>query len=249
MVTSSAPLRVAFWLASVGAHAAAFMAAGHSAASSGAARTDDVALEVAAEPPIAVEDEPPAERMTRSSAFVPPATHTHDYPVPADHDAHSHDPTLLHVARLPARAAAVPTAAPAPDIAPVAPRFAMTVAAGREASGGAAAPVARAGGGEAESNSSPLPESVVSSPARLASPVTPTYPPAARAQEVEADVVLTLVVTSAGTVADAKLVSEAGLGFDEAALGAIRRARFTPAVKDGRPVAVRMRWNVSFRLR
>src|SRR5260370_17841832 len=79
---------------------------------------------------------------------------------------------------------------------------------------------------------SPLPEEIVSSPARLATLMSPAYPAEARAQEVEADVVLTIVVTSAGEVSDARIVHAAGFGFDEAALSAARAARFTPAQRD-----------------
>jgi outer membrane biosynthesis protein TonB len=41
----------------------------------------------------------------------------------------------------------------------------------------------------------------------------------------------------------------AGYGLDDAAARAIRDYRFSPAIRAGRPVAVRMRWTVQFRLR
>jgi len=44
-------------------------------------------------------------------------------------------------------------------------------------------------------------------------------------------------------------VHRAGYGLDEAALTAIRAYRFSPAVRAGRAVPVRMRWVVQFRLR
>jgi len=79
--------------------------------------------------------------------------------------------------------------------------------------------------------------------------VSPAYPAEARAQEIEANVVLALVVSSLGAVEDARVVKGAGFGFDEAARSSIRRARFVPARHQGQAVAVRMRWTVSFRLR
>jgi len=39
-----------------------------------------------------------------------------------------------------------------------------------------------------------------------------------------------------------------GMGLDEKALEAVRRYRFKPAMKDGRPVAVIMTVEVDFRL-
>jgi protein TonB len=82
----------------------------------------------------------------------------------------------------------------------------------------------------------------------LVAPVAPKYPPEARSQEIEADVVLGIVVGTSGQVADARVLQPAGYGFDREALSAIRNARFRPAELDGQPVAVRMRWSVSFRL-
>ena len=40
----------------------------------------------------------------------------------------------------------------------------------------------------------------------------------------------------------------AGYGLDEAALQAIRAYRFSPALRAGHPVRVRMRWTIQFRL-
>ena len=77
----------------------------------------------------------------------------------------------------------------------------------------------------------------------------PVYPQEARAEGVEADVALQIVVDATGRVSDARVVRRAGYGFDDAALTAMRAYRFSPAQKDGHPVRVRMSWSVSFRLR
>ncbi len=103
-------------------------------------------------------------------------------------------------------------------------------------------------GGGVGADSLPLPEEAVSAPARLANPLAPTYPPEARAQELEADVVLAIVVASTGEVVEQRVLKTAGAVFDDEALRAMRSARFIPAQRDGRRVAVRMRWSVSFRL-
>jgi protein TonB len=94
----------------------------------------------------------------------------------------------------------------------------------------------------------PYPESGVSSRARLLGGSPPEYPSAARTAGVEADVPLEIVVSSAGAVVDARPLRHVGYGLDEAALRAVRAFRFTPARREGREVAVRMRWVVDFRL-
>src|SRR5258708_10147543 len=75
----------------------------------------------------------------------------------------------------------------------------------------------------------PVSENDVSSPAHPMGPIAPVYPAEARAQGVEADVVLAIVVTAAGTVSQASVEKRAGFGFDEAVLAAVHAARFTAA--------------------
>jgi protein TonB len=101
----------------------------------------------------------------------------------------------------------------------------------------------------AGSDGSPLPESRVSVPARELRKVLPAYPAEARAQEIEATVVVEIVVDASGAVRDARVTRRAGYGFDESALAAVRATRFSPARLEGSAVAVRMRYNVVFRLR
>jgi TonB family protein len=88
----------------------------------------------------------------------------------------------------------------------------------------------------------------VSVPARLLSSGPLPYPAAARQAEIEVDLPLELVVDGAGRVTAARGLTRVGYGLDEAALAAIRSYRFSPALRDGRPVPVRMRWTVQFRL-
>jgi protein TonB len=86
-------------------------------------------------------------------------------------------------------------------------------------------------------------------PARLLAAAPLAYPPAARQSEIELDFPLEIVVDASGRVVSARASSHAGYGLDEAALEGIRGYRFSPAMRAGRPVAVRMRWIVQFRLR
>jgi periplasmic protein TonB len=89
----------------------------------------------------------------------------------------------------------------------------------------------------------------VSEPARLLSSSPLVYPPAARQAEIEIDFPVEIVVDAQGRVISTRAVTHAGYGLDEAALRAIRAYRFSPARRAGRPVGVRMRWTVQFRLR
>jgi TonB family protein len=240
------------WLASAGAHAVIVAVGGHAALAPGAAiartaqeRVIDV---IAADPiPEPVEPARPAT-VARAAGAASQPTHTHPYPVPPDHDAHPHDPSLVHVPLL-------PSSAPPPEVlaaTDATPRFTMTISARGAAVKGATDSPDRGAPAEAEeargSDSNPFAEEGVTSPARLVGAMSPVYPPEARANEVEADVALILVVSASGTVLDARVVKPAGFGFDDAALKAVRAARFTPALRNGRGVAVRMRWAVSFRL-
>lgn len=94
----------------------------------------------------------------------------------------------------------------------------------------------------------PIAEASVSIPARLISGVIPPYPAAAREHEIEADVPLEIVVDASGNVVSARPETMSGYGLDAAAVGAIKRCRFSPAQRLGQPVAVRMHWVVQFRL-
>ena len=115
----------------------------------------------------------------------------------------------------------------------------------------AATSPATAGSGasrESDASGDALNEGEVSVPARLISSGTLVYPPAARQAEVEIDLPLEIVVDTDGRVASARALRRAGYGLDEAALRAIRAYRFSPALRAGLPVRVRMRWTIQFRL-
>ena len=63
------------------------------------------------------------------------------------------------------------------------------------------------------------------------------------------DVPVDIVVDASGRVVSARAVIRTGYGLDDSAVRAIRDYRFSPALRAGLPVAVRMRWTVQFRLR
>jgi protein TonB len=92
-------------------------------------------------------------------------------------------------------------------------------------------------------------EGVVDVPARLLSTSPLVYPPAARQAEIELDLPVEIVIETDGHVSAARALSHAGYGLDEAAVRAVRLYRFSPAIRAGLPVRVRMRWTMQFRLR
>jgi TonB family protein len=239
-VLSTSPAgRATIWLLSVCVHTAAFFAASgtrkHAGAESPAAT--ELSIDVAAAPAPASDDDPPIASVVAAVSAVPPARATRSI---------AGRPPAIALG--PIGSAGAGEAAVSPSDLPIAAaapaRFTLRVESGT--TNGAGAPSAEMVPG---SDAVPLPEDGVSSPARLAGVLSPQYPPRARDAEIEADVVLSLVVNAAGDVADVRVVRPAGFGFDESALRAARVARFAPATRDGRRVAVRMRWTVSFRLR
>jgi protein TonB len=131
-----------------------------------------------------------------------------------------------------------------------APRFTMVLASG-SAAGGVASEGHGAGpvvGHGDDDGLGALPESAVDTRARLLRGVTPSYPSDARAEGVEAKVQLELVVSPTGSVVDVHVKRRAGHGLDEAAVVAARQFHFSPALRQGHAVGVRMSWAVDFRL-
>lgn len=77
----------------------------------------------------------------------------------------------------------------------------------------------------------------------------PVYPEAARKQGHEAVVILAVTVDVDGTVAAVEVIEGAGEGFDEAAVEAGKRLRFTPARRaDGTAVRAKIRYRYRFEL-
>ncbi|MFC1544371.1 energy transducer TonB, partial [Gemmatimonadota bacterium] len=84
---------------------------------------------------------------------------------------------------------------------------------------------------------------------RLIHRVSPRYPEIARNAGVVGRVILQIVVDETGKVIEAvPVVAEPPGIFEEAAIAAIRQWRFEPALKDGKPIKVRMGQLVEFKL-
>ncbi len=95
-----------------------------------------------------------------------------------------------------------------------------------------------------------LDDSLVDAPPTPLVNPPPRYPPSARANSVEGQVVVRLLVGVGGGVeaAEVERATPAGV-FDTAALAAVRRWRFQPATYEGKPVRAWARQTLTFRLR
>ena len=78
--------------------------------------------------------------------------------------------------------------------------------------------------------------------------VEPEYSEEARKAKYQGTVVLKVIVDSTGRVVNPSIVRSLGLGLDEKAVEAVRKWRFRPGFKDGKPVPVTAEIEVSFRL-
>lgn len=87
----------------------------------------------------------------------------------------------------------------------------------------------------------------VSAPRAVYAP-DPEYSDEARKAKYQGTVVLWMVIGPDGRPRDLRVTRSLGMGLDEKALDAVRTWRFEPALKDGRPVAVQISVEVSFRL-
>jgi periplasmic protein TonB len=87
----------------------------------------------------------------------------------------------------------------------------------------------------------------VSAPKALFAP-DPEYSEEARKAKYQGTCVLWLIVGPDGRTRDIKVARTLGLGLDEKAIEAVKQWKFEPAMKDGKPVAVQINVEVSFRL-
>jgi len=87
----------------------------------------------------------------------------------------------------------------------------------------------------------------VTAPRATYSPA-PEFSEQARQAKYQGVVTLRATVLANGRVANVRVQSAAGMGLDEKAMEAVRRWRFKPATKDGKPVAVEVAVQASFTL-
>ena len=78
--------------------------------------------------------------------------------------------------------------------------------------------------------------------------VVPVYPASLRKAKVEGTVIAGFVLDELGKVGDLQVVSSTDHGFEQATLDALGQWTFSPGLKDGRPVKVRMSVPIVFSL-
>jgi len=78
--------------------------------------------------------------------------------------------------------------------------------------------------------------------------VEPEYSEEARKAKFQGTVVLEIVIDERGYPTNFKILNPLGLGLDQKAVEAVKQWRFRPGMRNGKPVAVVARIDVSFRL-
>lgn len=74
-------------------------------------------------------------------------------------------------------------------------------------------------------------------PPRALRAIRPVYPPVAARQRIEGVVILSALISENGSVLDVKVLKGDGrFGLNESAIRALREAKFSPAIKDGKKV-------------
>ncbi len=80
------------------------------------------------------------------------------------------------------------------------------------------------------------------------SQVAPTYPPELRKAKIEGSVTLIFVLSEEGRVEDPRVEKSSRPEFEKPSLDAIRKWRFSPGEKDGKPVRTYLRLPMRFRV-
>lgn len=75
------------------------------------------------------------------------------------------------------------------------------------------------------------------------------YPRTLRTQRLEGSVDVGFVITAKGTTQDPHAVSSTHEGFEQAAIDAVKKWKFKPATKDGKPVNTKVLVTVTFSLK
>ena len=93
-----------------------------------------------------------------------------------------------------------------------------------------------------------LPAERVDQPPFLITRFEPSYPEAARQHHLVGMVILQAIIGASGRVEELHVVKSAGALLDAAALSAVERWVYRPAMLNGRPVRVRLGVTVDFAL-
>jgi TonB family protein len=83
---------------------------------------------------------------------------------------------------------------------------------------------------------------------KLLSKTEPVYTDEAKRAKYQGTVLLFVVIGEDGVPSNIRVLHSLGLGLDESAIECVRQWRFTPATRDGKPVAMEAQLEVNFRL-
>jgi TonB family protein len=120
---------------------------------------------------------------------------------------------------------------------------------GQDKPSGSSRPLPDRKEGKSEPNSPEAPQKSEAVAPKLLQFIEAVYPPAALQAGLQARVELEVTIGADGKVIDARVVTGAGHGFDEAALDAVRRFVFEPARVAGKAVPARVRYPYIFEIR
>jgi len=84
---------------------------------------------------------------------------------------------------------------------------------------------------------------------RLLQEIRPDYSDDGRKARIQGTVELLIIVNADGTVKFENVRKSLGYGLDQKAIDAVRKWRFTPGKKDGKPVATYVSVLINFSLR
>ena len=79
--------------------------------------------------------------------------------------------------------------------------------------------------------------------------VNPNYPAGAAEKKIEGIVIVNVLISETGDVADVVVTQGLAGGFNEETIKAVRQWKYEPAVKDGQRVKVWKQWAITFKLR
>jgi TonB family protein len=85
-------------------------------------------------------------------------------------------------------------------------------------------------------------------PPRVIHQVDPSYDEASRKAKLNGHVVLTFIVQPDGKPRDIRVVKSLSPGLDQKSIEAVSKWKFTPATKDGKPIAIEIQAETTFRI-
>jgi len=85
-------------------------------------------------------------------------------------------------------------------------------------------------------------------PPRIIHRVDPSYDEAGRKAKTNGSVILTLIVTPEGDPKNIRISKSLSPGLDKKSIEAVSKWKFAPGTKDGRPVAVELQVETTFRI-